>query len=64
MIPITLDTKKLKRLVRQLATLQERIGKIMDATLRHEIGRVEKNHRNIVAAHKAHRTMAKKARQK
>jgi len=59
MIKITLDTRSLKRLARKLAALQPRIDKIVKAAFA-EIGNVEKNHKNIVAAHKAHRTMAKR----
>ena len=54
----TLDTKGLRMIARKLATLQVQVERLIPMVF-DSIYAVERNHQNIVAAHKAHTTMAK-----
>ena len=54
----TLDIKSLNRIFRLLAALEVQVQESMKSLLS-AMDDVEKSHRNIVAAHKAHTTMAK-----
>lgn len=54
----TLDTRALERIENRLATLAKKTARLVD-DLSIAIYHVGRNHKNIVAAHKAHTTMAK-----
>ncbi len=63
----TLNTKGLKRIFSQLAAIEVQIQMTIASSMKNlldAIDEVERSHKNIVAAHKAHRTMTKKAKQK
>lgn len=57
----TLETKGLLRISRKLSVLSHQISQIVPELL-DETYLIERNHKNIVAAHKAHTTMAKKGK--
>jgi hypothetical protein len=57
----TLDTKPLQAIARKLVSLKIQIEQMVPVVF-DAIEAVEKSHRNIVAAHKAHLTMAKQGK--
>lgn len=56
----TLNTSGLHRIAINLARLTVLVDRLIPEIVK-EATKLEKNHRNIVAAHKAHRTMAKQS---